>query len=164
MRVFLVFCFMFSYLGICQESGRTTLVISKQKDGVKKEFVIEKNDFVRVKLRNGDKVKGRISNISEDGFYLDTVEIKLCDIEHLGMNTKERRHVGQYLSAWVLGIGSAAAITGTIIFTNDFDTAAGLWAIGAISGVTSIYPLDLAYGKRKKFDLTDDKWELQITP
>jgi hypothetical protein len=162
MRTILFFCFMISFYPFSQESGKTSLIFYKQKDSlIKKEFVIEENDFVKVKLKNGSSFKGRISNIHSEGFKLDSSPIRFIDIESLGMNTKERRKVGQILSSWILGI---VVVTGaTFYLPEDDGVMIGVLAITVISGITSIYTIDLAYGKRKKFDFSKEKWKLRIT-
>lgn len=148
---------MFPLIGFSQ-----TLTFYKLKDDeIKKEFVIEKNDIVKVKLKNGSTIKGRISNIQNEGFKLDTTQVYLNDVISLGMNTKERRQVGQILSSVVLGITVVTGVTWYI--PSDPGVALGVLMISSISGLTSIYTLDLAYGQRKKFNLNDPKWEVRVS-
>lgn len=145
-----------------QQTDSLVLEISKTKsNGTQKVFVIEHNDFLKIKLNNGTTTKGRISKITESSIVVDSTEIQFTEIRDLGMNYAKRRHFGQYASAWVLGIGATAAITGIIfIFGGDTDTGIGLSAMAAVSGLISTYTLDLAYGNRKKFQLTDSDWSI----
>ncbi len=163
-RILIAAFLMISSSSIAQDTDTLCYILSKEKkDSTTKHILLKRNDFVKVLLKNDTKIKGRISSISENGFKLDTTYVQLENVVRLGMNTKKRRHIGQYLSAWILGIGVTAAGTGFIFTTwSDYDTAVGLWATGAISGIVSTYTIDLAYGKRKKFDLISEKWKINV--
>lgn len=163
-RILLIAFLLLNISAMAQDTDTLCIIFSKQKqDGTSKNFIVEQSDFVKVNLKDDTKVKGRISNISENGFKVDTVNVQFDNVVRLGMNSKKRRHIGQYISAWVLGIGATAAITGFVFIAwSDSDTAVGLWAIGAVSGITSSYTLDLAYGKKKKFHLTEGKWKVNV--
>ncbi|MFT6243952.1 MAG: hypothetical protein ACJA0U_001149 [Salibacteraceae bacterium] len=145
------------------QTDSLVLEISKTKsNGTQKVFIIEYNDFLKIKLKNGTTTKGRISKITESSIVVDSTEVQFSGIKDLGMNYATRRKFGQYASAWILGIGATAAITGIIlIFGDDFDTGIGLSAMAAVSGLISTYTLDLAYGNRKKFHLTDSDWSIK---
>lgn len=109
---------------------------------------------MKIKLKNGTTTKGRISKITESSILVDSTEVQFTEIRDLGMNSAKRRKLGQYASAWILGIGVTAAITGIIfIFGSDLDTGIGLSAMAAVSGLISTYTLDLAYGDQKNSTL-----------
>ena len=166
-RILLIAFLLMNISAIAQDTDTLCLIFSKQKNNsTSKNFVLERNDFVKVNLKDGTKTKGRISNISENGFKLDSTYVKLENLVRLGMNSKERRHIGQYLSAWILGVGVTAAAAGIVlVFSADHDdTGIDLMEIGALSGLTSTYTIDLAYGKRKKFDFKDEKWGIKAVP
>ena len=144
------------------QTDSLVLEISKTKsNGTQKIFVIEHNDFLKIKLKNGTTTKGPISKITESSIVVDSTQVRFTEIKDLGMNYAKRRRFGRYASAWILGIGATAAITGIILIFGDHeDTGIGLSAMAAVSGLISTYTLDLAYGNRKKFHLTDSDWSI----
>ena len=102
------------------QTDSLVLEISKTKsNGTQKMFVIEHNDFLKIKLKNGTTTKGPISKITESSIVVDSIEVQFTEIKDLGMNYAKRRRFGRYASTWILGIGATAAITGIILIFGE---------------------------------------------